>query len=66
MHRVFHTDITAASLLLNQPRRVIQEVTRRSFFKGNNHCLSCRTCPAWERCDRKDFFEEDKDHASKY
>jgi len=45
MHGVFHTDITAASLLLNQPRRVIQEVTRRCFFTGNNHCLYCRTRP---------------------
>ena len=43
MRGEFLIDLTATNNLLDGQRRVIEEVTRRCFFKGNNHYLYCRT-----------------------
>jgi hypothetical protein len=66
MRGEFLIDITATNNLLDRQRRVIEEVTRRCFFKGNNRYLYCRTCPAWEGCDVKNFPKEERRHASQY
>jgi len=43
MRGEFLIDIKATNNLLDRQRWVIEKVTRRCFFKGNNHHLYCRT-----------------------
>jgi hypothetical protein len=66
MRGEFLIDITATNNLLDRQRRVIEEVTGRCFFKGNNHYLYRVTCPAREGCDVKNFPKEEIRHASQY
>jgi len=59
-------DITEANRLLDEQRRVIQEVARRCFFKGNNHYLYCCPCPLWHECGvgNPNKHKEEEDHGN--
>jgi hypothetical protein len=59
---VFVIDIAEANRLLDEQRRVIQEITRRCHLKGKYYY--CRDCPAWERCDAKYLAEVEKREAA--
>jgi hypothetical protein len=62
MRGEFIIDITEANRLLDEQRRVIQEVARRCHLKGKHYY--CRDCPAWDECDAKQIYEEEKAYAS--
>jgi hypothetical protein len=47
----FINDITEANLIMDEQRRLIQEIANRCFIKGvNHHCLGCS---AWDGCEAK-------------
>jgi len=54
----------AVIMLLDESRRVIEEVARRSFLKGKHtHYL---TCPVWEAGAAKHLADKEKNHAGEY
>lgn len=59
---IFVIDVTEANRLLDEQRRVIQEVARRCHLKGKHYY--CRECPAWGGCDAKIVQEEEPRYAS--
>jgi hypothetical protein len=58
---VFIIDITEANRLLEEQRRVIQEVARRCLFKGKNHL--CLGCLGWDCCQAQHFNWEEMSYA---
>ena len=51
-------------MLLDESRRVIEEVARRCFFKGKHtHYLAC---PMWEAGEAKNLAHKEKNHAGSY
>jgi hypothetical protein len=58
---IFVIDVTEANRLLDEQRRVIEEVTRRCHLKGKHYY--CRGCPVWEGCSAKSIYEEDQRYA---
>jgi hypothetical protein len=64
MRGEFVIDITEANRLLDEQRRVIEEIARRCFLKGKHYY--CRDCPAFYACDAKLLKEEEEHHARQY
>ena len=64
MGEVIIIDVWKANQLLDEPRRVIEEVARRCFFKGKHH--HCHACPVWEAGEAKNIANKEKNHAGSY
>jgi hypothetical protein len=61
MRGEFEPNVTEANRLLDEQRRVIQEVARRCHLKGKHYY--CRDCPAWEDCGAKNLADKEERHA---
>ena len=64
MGAVIIIDVWKANQLLDEPRRVIEEVARRCFLKGKSH--HCLACPLWEECEAKNIAQEENNYAGSY
>jgi hypothetical protein len=54
----------AVIMLLDESRRVIEEVARRCFFKGkHSHYLDCLV---WEAGEAKNLADKENNHAGSY
>jgi hypothetical protein len=51
----------AVIMLLDESRRVIEEVARRCFLKGKHEY--CCACPVWEAGEVKNIAKKEKNHA---
>ena len=64
MGEVIIIDVWKANQLLDEQRRVIEEVARLCFSKGKHH--HCCACPMREECEAKNNAHEENNYAGSY
>jgi hypothetical protein len=64
MGEVIIIDVWKANQLLDEQRRVIEEVARRCFLKGKPEHF--HVCPLREECEAQNSAHEEKNHAGPY
>ena len=64
MGEVIIIDVWKANQLLDEQRRVIEEVARHCFSKGKHH--HCRACPMREECTAQNSAHEENNYAGSY